>query len=380
MLRTIRSHFGLKIFISYLVVILVGGIVLVSAAEYAVPSAFERHLAAMSAMMAAMMGGVTQLEADLFVNFRSAVNEALGLAAFAAALAAIFASIFVSRQVVSPLRDMMSASQRIAEGHYEERVRVPGNPAKDELDELAQLALTFNLMAARLERTETMRRQLIGDVAHELRTPLAALKGYAEGLLDRVLPPDEDTFQQIYAEADRLERLVSDLQELSRVEARAFELNRKTLSVSAVLNTAVSRLGRQFEEKDVALEVDVPEDLPQVYGDEYRLGQVLLNLMGNALQYTPPGGRVYVRARHHQREVFLSVKDTGIGVSAEHLPHLFDRFYRVDKSRSRAGGGSGIGLTIARQLVEAHGCRIWAESPGLGQGTTLTFTLPVAQP
>jgi histidine kinase len=380
MLRTIRSHFGLKIFISYLVVILVGGIVLVSAAEFAVPSAFERHLAAMSAMMAAMMGGVTQLEADLFVNFRSAVTEALGLAAFAAALAAIFASIFVSRQVVSPLRDMMSASQRIAEGHYEERVRVPGNPAKDELDELAQLALTFNLMAARLERTETMRRQLIGDVAHELRTPLAALKGYAEGLLDSVLPPDEDTFQQIYAEADRLERLVSDLQELSRVEARAFELNRKALSVSAVLNTAVSRLGRQFEEKDVALEVDVPEDLPQVYGDEYRLGQVLLNLMGNALQYTPPGGRVYVRASHHQREVFLSIKDTGIGVSAEHLPHLFDRFYRVDKSRSRAGGGSGIGLTIARQLVEAHGGRIWAESPGLGQGTTLTFTLPVAQP
>jgi len=123
----------------------------------------------------------------------------------------------------------------------------------------------------------------------------------------------------------------------------------------------------------------VPQDLPQVYGDEYRLSQVLLNLVGNALQYTPPGGRVLVRASHHQREVYLSVEDTGIGVSAEHLPPLFDRFYRVDKSRSRAGGGSGIGLTIARQLVEAHGGRIWVKSPGLGQGTTLTFTLPVAQ-
>jgi histidine kinase len=171
--------------------------------------------------------------------------------------------------------------------------------------------------------------------------------------------------------------LVNDLQELSRVEARAYELHRKPVSVQAVVDATVSRLGRQFEEKGVALETDLPPDLSPVYADEDRLGQVLLNLVGNALQYTAAGGRVAIRASRQRDEVYVSVTDTGIGISAEHLPHLFDRFYRVDKSRSRAGGGSGIGLTIARHLVEAHGGRIWAESPGLGKGSTLTFTLPL---
>jgi histidine kinase len=137
-------------------------------------------------------------------------------------------------------------------------------------------------------------------------------------------------------------------------------------------------LGLQFEEKGVAFEADVPASLPPVQADEDRIGQVLLNLVGNALQYTPAGGQVRVSARHQEAEVQVSVADTGVGIAAEHLPLIFTRFYRVDKSRSRAGGGSGIGLTIAKHLVEAHDGRIWAESPGPDQGSTLTFTLPVA--
>jgi len=223
-----------------------------------------------------------------------------------------------------------------------------------------------------------MRRELIGDVAHELRTPLTAIKGSMEGLIDGVLPSEVETYQLIYAEADRLERLVNDLQELSRVEAGAYELIRKPISVSSLVESAAARLSRQFEDKGVTLESKVPANLPPALADEDRIGQVLLNLVGNALQYTPPGGHVRIAASRRGHEVHVSITDTGIGISPEHLPHLFTRFYRVDKSRSRAGGGSGIGLTIARHLVEAHGGRIWVESPGAGRGSSFTFTLPLA--
>lgn len=379
MISFIRRHLGAKLFISYLIVILVGVIVLGSAAELVVPSAFDRHLASMNSMMQQMMGGPSAgLDGDLFQNFRAAVTEALTFAALAAFLAAVLVSLFVSRQVVAPVRAMMSASQRIAEGNYTERVHVSGDLSKGEQDELAQLALSFNQMAAKLQQTENMRRQLIGDVAHELRTPLTAIKGSMEGLIDGVLLADAETYQAIHREADRLQRLVNDLQELSRVESGAFELDRQTMKVSDLVDSAIARLGNQFEEKGVALETQVPSGLPQVLADKDRIDQVLLNLVGNALQYTPSGGKVTISARAQDGEIHIAVADTGIGIPPEHLPHLFTRFYRVDKSRSRAGGGSGIGLTIARHLVEAHGGRIWVVSSGSGQGSTFTFTLPLS--
>jgi signal transduction histidine kinase len=188
---------------------------------------------------------------------------------------------------------------------------------------------------------------------------------------------------------------VQDLEELSRVEAGAFQLRLTTVPLAQLARAVADRLGRQFEEKGVALELDVPADLPPLTCDESRMGQVLLNVVGNALHYTPPGGRVRLTASAGpctapapsgpgssapHDYVCLSVADTGIGIASEHLPHLFTRFYRVDKSRSRAGGGSGIGLTIARHLVEAHGGRIWAASPGLGQGSTFHVSLPTGGP
>jgi signal transduction histidine kinase len=377
MLGTIRRHLGVKLFLSYLVVILVGTVVVASTAELLVPTAFDRHLAVMSSMMSSMMGGSVQtLDQSLYTNFRAAVTEALGIASLAATIMAVITSLFVSRQVVAPVQAMMAASQRIAEGNYAERVRVPGNINKGEQDELGQLALRFNQMAARLEQTENMRRQLIGDVTHELRTPLTTIKGSMEGLIDGVLPASDETYTQIYHEADRLQRLVNDLQELSRVEAGAYELHLSQASLEEVVQATIARLGRQFEEKGVALTTRVPEDMPPIRMDSDRIGQVLLNLVGNALQYTPAGGSVHIQAVHQPGEVQVSVADTGIGIPPEHLPHLFTRFYRVDKSRARTGGGSGIGLTIARHLVEAHGGRIWAESQGAGKGSRFTFTLP----
>ncbi len=379
MISRFRGHLGWKIFLSYLVVIVVGVAVLATATEFVVPSAFDRHLAAMGSMMMGMMGTDmmgTDLNSNLFDNFRAAVTEALTVAALAATLAAIAVSYFVSRQVVTPVREMMLVSQRIAEGYYTERVRIPGNIKPNEMDELDQLGVSFNRMAATLERVESMRRQLIGDVAHELRTPLTTIRGTMEGLIDGVLPSNDDAFQEIYREADRMERLVNDLQELSRVEAGAYELECKFLAISFLIDITVQRLSRQFEEKGVVLDTKLPEDLPDVYVDENRISQVLLNLVGNALQYTPEGGRVEISASYSGGEVYIRVADTGIGIPKEYLEHIFTRFYRVDKSRSRAGGGSGIGLTISKHLVEAHGGRIWVESPGSQKGSIFTFTLP----
>lgn len=380
MLSQVRRRFGWKIFLTYMIVILVGIVVLATSVEFTIPTAFNRHMAGMSPMMEnvtglGMMGG--DIGMDLYTNFRAAVIEALTRAALAALLAAVIASLFVTRQVVAPVRAMMVASQRIAEGHYDERVRVMSDVSKAELDELGQLALSFNQMASRLEHTEEIRRQLIGDVSHELRTPLTTIKGSMEGLMDGVLPAEVETFQFIHAEADRLQRLVEDLQELSQVEAGSYVLDLHPITVSSLVETVTTRLGRQFEEKDVSLEAEIPTELPAVLADEDRIGQVLLNLVGNALQYTPSGGRVSVKAQPKDDQVHITVTDTGIGIPTEHLPNLFTRFYRVDKSRSRAGGGSGIGLTVAKHLVEAHSGQIWAESPGPGQGSTFAFALPV---
>ncbi len=374
MIPYLRRHLGWKLFLSYLIVIVIGVIVLATAAELAVPSAFERHLAEMSGTLG---GRSRAMEVDFFNNFRDAVNEALTLAAVTALLVAMAVSLFISRQIVTPVRAMMVASQHIAEGSYHERVHVPGDLTWDELDELSRLALSFNQMAAKLEQTETTRRELIGNVAHELRTPLATIKGSMEGLIDGVLPAEPQTFQQIYREADRLQRLVQDLQELSRVEAKAFDLHLKPISIANLAMATTARLGHQFEEKGVILETKLPADLPPVQGDEDRIGQVLLNLIGNALQYTSPGGQVQITAYRQETAAHIIITDTGIGIAAEHLPFLFTRFYRVDKSRSRAGGGSGIGLTIAKHLVEAHSGRVWAESQGLGKGSDFGFSLPI---
>lgn len=368
-MKSIRS----KLLLSYLVVLVVGVLVILLAVMFTAPMAYNRHMIIgdTSMMQGQGQGMGAQRGQMQFLNFRAGVFEALGYAAFAAALAAIAVGLFFSRRIVSPLRDMMQASQRISEGHYDERVKVSGE------DELAQLARRFNQMAEKLEQTESMRRRLIGDVSHELRTPLTAIKGSMEGLIDGVFPATSETFEQIFQEADRLGRLVDDLQEISRVEARAYQMDVRPLTASTLVQTVAKRLQHQFDEKQIALTLDLSPDLPLVQADEDRIVQVLTNLVANALQYTTSAGAVTVSVRYEAGVVRFGVQDTGVGIPPEHVDLIFDRFYRIDKSRSRqAGGGSGIGLTIAKHLVEAHGGRIWVESPGVGQGSTFYFTLP----
>lgn len=379
MLNFIRTHLGWKVFLSYVLVVLVGGVVLVTATSLSFPAAFERHLAGMGAMMSGttMMENTQTMEVELLTNYTASVNEALSLAAIAALIAAVIASFLISRQVVNPLQRMMKLSHRIADGEYKERLTISRGVRSNQLDELDQLALSFNQMADKLEKTETMRRLLIGDVTHELRTPLTAIKGYMEGLIDGVLPGDPEIYQQVDAEIDRLQRLVNDLQQLSRVEAGELQLKLVSVSPASLIETIRGNLGRQFEDKGIQLEIKVELKLPHVLVDRDRILQVLTNLVGNALQYTPEGGRVSIQAVRETSEIVISISDTGIGISPNHLPLIFNRFYRTDKSRTRASGGSGIGLTIAQALVKAHHGRIWAESGGEGKGSTFCFTLPI---
>jgi len=378
MINYFRRHLGAKLFLSYLVIIVVGVMALVVTSQSILPSSFNRHMAGMmgiqnGGMMGPGFGGPDQM-AQLYVDFRSSFNEALTYAALAAMVVAITLSLFISRTVIAPVRAMSQATQRIADGRYDERVQVNGE------DELAQLAARFNRMAEKLNEVESMRRRLIGDVSHELRTPLTAIKGSMEGLMDGVLPATNETFQQIHAEADRLNRLIDDLQELSRVEARAYQLDLRPVDVASLARTVSKRLAPHAESKRISLDLELAPNLPRLLADEDRAVQVLTNLTGNALQYTPEGGKVTISAKRLKDEIQISVRDTGIGIPPEHLSHIFDRFYRVDKSRSRqAGGGSGIGLTIARALVEAHGGRIWVESAGDEQGSTFNFTFSIAK-
>jgi len=368
----LRNSLGAKLFLSYLIIIIVGVIVLAGAVQVQTPAAIQRHIERMELHLGADPG----LEEDLRVNFTSAINEITLTAAIVALVVAIAVSFFTARRIITPIRSMMQASREVAAGHFEQRVQVPSQ------DELGELARSFNLMATELEQTEQRRLELIGDVAHELRTPLSNIRAVLEGLTDGVLPADPTTYDNMQKEVMRLQRLVQDLQELSRAEAEQMPLHPEAVDPLDLILEAVQRLRPQYEDKVVDLEILLSPALsrarPLVLADSARITQVLLNLLGNALQYTPAGGRVVVRAQQEGRDIAFLVEDTGVGVLAEDLPHLFERFYRVDKSRSRASGGSGIGLTISKHIVEAHGGRIWAESGGTRQGSVFGFTLPVA--
>jgi signal transduction histidine kinase len=248
----------------------------------------------------------------------------------------------------------------------------------DGRDELGVLAASFNEMAAALEDTERRRLELLGDVAHELRTPISTLEGYLEGLLDGVVEPRAEVWALLHDETRRMQRLVDDLRDLWRAEARQLPLTLAPVAPAAIVQATVARLAPDFAAAGITLWTTLPDDVPPVLADHDRAIQVLTNLLGNALRYTTAPGEVEIGAALAGGHVRFTVRDTGIGIAAEHLPHVFERFYRVDKSRSRALGGSGVGLTIARALVEAMGGRIAVASPGTGQGTTFTFTLPVA--
>lgn len=295
------------------------------------------------------------------------------LATAASMVTATAASLFVSGRITRPLKYMLAATRRISAGSYDEQVPV------QESDELGELSESFNAMAAALRDGELRRREFIADVSHELRTPLSTLQGYMEGLVDGVVQPDEETWGILYAESERMRRLVEDLRQLSRVEAGQLDLYPAPAPPESMVRSAAESMSPLFAEGGVDLGTRVTEGLPEVMADPDRVVQVLTNLLRNALHYTPEGGEVTVAAAPRGAAVLFTISDTGSGIPPEHLGRVFERFYRVDKSRSREAGGSGVGLAISRALVESMGGEIWAESDGPDRGTTFAFTLPLTR-
>jgi two-component system, OmpR family, sensor histidine kinase BaeS len=295
----------------------------------------------------------------------------LAAAALIAALA-VAGSLLVSRRVVRPIRALTGASYRLGKGDLSERVPVVGR------DELAALAQSFNRMADSLQRGEERQRRLVADVAHELRTPLANLRGYLEALKDGVISPGPEVFTSLHEEAVLQQRIVDDLQDLALAEAGTLVYHRSQVDLAELLE--VCRTAHQAVAEAAGVRLAVSGDEPgYVHADPDRLRQVLGNLVGNALRATPSGGSITLAARQEGGYAVITVTDTGTGIQREHLPHVFDRFWRADAARDRASGGSGLGLAIARQLVTDHGGTIQVESEH-GAGTTFTIRLPSLVP
>jgi two-component system, OmpR family, sensor histidine kinase BaeS len=295
----------------------------------------------------------------------SVVGVVLATAAVAIVTAVALAAMLGAR-LARPLREIGRAARKIAEGDYDARIPRRGP------EEIVSLSDSFNQMAAALEEQERMRREFIANAAHELRTPLTNLQGYLEALRDGVIEPDRATFESLWDEADRLVRLSRSLDTLAAGDSGVVE-SARDLDLATTVRMAVELARPSAVAAGLELSLEAPARLP-ARGDPDLLAQVIGNLLQNAIRYTPAGGRIDVRAERRPGDVLVSVANTGDGIPPDDLPHVFERFYRVEKSRDRARGGAGIGLAIVRQLVEAAGGVVGAESrDGL---TRFWFSLP----
>jgi two-component system sensor histidine kinase BaeS len=292
------------------------------------------------------------------------------VAAALVALLAVVVTVLLTQRVLGPIAALIRASRRLGEGDLSERVPVRGN------DELAELAATFNRMADSLQRSKQQQRRMVGDIAHELRTPLANLRGYLEALKDGVVEPNPELFASLHEEAVLQQRLVDDLHELALAEAGALVSHRTQVDLAELLETCRTAHLPAAEAAGIALVVEAGE-LPTVLADPDRLRQAIGNLVTNALRATPAGGTVAIRGASGDGGARITVTDTGHGIGPEDLPRVFDRLWRADGSRHRGTGGSGLGLAITREIVTAHRGTITAESVA-GEGTTFVITLPSA--
>lgn len=299
-------------------------------------------------------------------------EEIILLITFVGAVIGILFGILMSRTLTSSLDDLVQATAEIGAGKLNRRVAIKGT------EEIALLTKSFNDMVGRLERAETLRRNIVGDVAHELRTPITALQANIYAILDDAYPMTKTEIAGLYEQTRLLSRLVNDLHELSQAEARQLPMNRRGIDLSRSLEEFSASFRSVAENKGVLLQLTIPDHLPPVYVDEDRIHQVFHNVLSNAIRHTPTGGRVDIYTQTYADYLQIYVKDTGEGITSEHLPNVFERFYRADYARSRDAGGTGLGLAIARAIVEAHEGKITVESAGIsGQGTTFIIYLPI---
>lgn len=294
---------------------------------------------------------------------------------FFAAITALGVTIGVlsTRGLTAPLNKLADAAKAIAGQDFSQRVEARGS------DEIKTVALAFNEMASQLEQAETLRGNLLNDVAHELRTPISVIQGNLRAILDDVYELDKAEIARLYDQTRHLARLVDDLRELAQAEARELSLNISNLDVVAWVQDIAAVFRTIAEQKNLTLRVEILGQRPQARADQARLTQVLHNLLNNAIQHTPEGETITVQAEQRPEHFFLRVSDTGEGIPPEHLPHIFDRFYRADPARTRETGGTGLGLAISRAIVEAHNGELNVSSEGVGKGSEFVIQLPLSQ-
>lgn len=332
------------------------------------PSIFHDHL------LQAGVGHSASEAAHVEEAFGSALIIALGAALTASVILALGVTAFFTRRIQRSTTAVANSAARIANGQYQTRVPRPGLGA-----EFDQLAATINDLARRLGDVEATRRRLLADLAHEMRTPLSSIEAHLEAVEDGVRRLDDGTLDVLHGNTARLQRLAEDISAVASAEEDGRDLRRVLIDAGALVESAIAAARSAYAAKQVTLAVDERAD-GAVLADPDRMAQVLSNLLNNALQHVTSGGQVQVAVRKPDPEwIEITVSDNGEGIEAEHLPHIFERFYRADPARSRVRGGSGIGLTISKALVESHGGGLSASSPGQGRGSTFTVRLPLAR-
>lgn len=356
-----------RIFLGYLTVILVTGMGVAIIAGLISPGIYRAHLDQVALFLRPEF---VRLRITLEEGYQQTILQALGVALPVSLFLAAGLAYFQTRRFVHSIQELADGSREIAHGRYDKRLEISGN------DELAALSTDFNGMAEALEKAEQKRVELIGTVAHELKIPLAIQQGYTEALIDEMVSPKEAA-RAIMHEVSAMRRLTNDLALLTKIEAGAFELQLAPHQPEDLVGDVLDRFLYVFEEKGLELKTEMAEKLAPVCADRERVGQILGNLLSNALRYTPSPGRVVLRTQPCDEGVEFSIADTGPGIPPEHQRLIFRRFYRVG-SPSRDDSGTGIGLTVAQGLVKAMGGRIWLESQ-VGEGTTFYFTVPAAR-
>ncbi|MFN6517756.1 MAG: sensor histidine kinase [Nostoc sp. CreGUA01] len=355
-----------RLFFSHLVVMIVGVASLVIISKVSSPRFFVLHLERLENQGFDLI----DIRTELVTGFEIAWQRSTMWSVLVGSTAAGGLSYWVSRRIMQRLTEMEQITQKFAAGQMDARLPVSDIP------ELNGLGTSFNRMAASLEGVEVRRREVIGDMTHELRTPLTVMRGYLEELADGEIEASPEIYRRLAKETRRLERLVNDLQELSKAEAGYLPINIQRVNLRPLLESLVEKFTDQLLEDGPVLHLECPPVLPPVLADIDRTEQILVNLLGNAVRYTSKGS-ITIRAEIEASKLSIAVIDTGIGIERENLPHVFERFWRADQSRDRHSGGTGIGLTISRRLIELQGGQIQVESE-LGIGSTFRFFLPLA--
>lgn len=355
-----RSGLAARLLVAQAMVLVAGAVTTWIVASVVGPTIFRDHLS-----RAGLAQSATESR-HVEEAFSSALVVSIGIALLAAMAAALTVTWYFTRRVQRSIDSVAAAATGIAAGQYSARVPDPGLGT-----EFATLAATYNQLAGRLEETEVTRRRMLADLAHEMRTPLATIDAHLEGIEDGVRLADASTLEIIRNSTSRLRRLAEDIRAVSNAEEGRLQINLQRVDAGTLAIAAVTSAEHRYDARQVSLEIQV-DTRRQVLADPDRLGQVLSNLLDNALRHTPEHGTVRVRCSDDGAWVAFTISDNGEGIAAEYLDHVFDRFYRVDSARDRAHGGSGIGLSIAKALVETHGGHISAVSPGTGHGATFT--------